>query len=99
MSGKVTYKPRAESELLGIFLKIALEDGDPRTADNVLDSIKHSAQMLADYPNISRHRPKVGKDGRTWPCGSFLLLHRVTKAGIEVVSVYRATRGSRYTGR
>jgi plasmid stabilization system protein ParE len=97
--GKATYKPRAEDDLLTIFLKIALEDGDPRTADKVLDSINYSAQMLADHPDISQHCPTVGKGARTWPCGAFLILHRATKAGIEVLRVVRAKRGKAYTGR
>jgi plasmid stabilization system protein ParE len=52
---RYTKRPKAEADLLEIWLFIAQES--PRAADRLLDRIETQCRLLADNPRLGRERP------------------------------------------
>jgi plasmid stabilization system protein ParE len=56
---KARFTASAETDLLDLWLFIA--EDNPLAADDVVDSIYRSAQLLAEQPLIGRARPELAK--------------------------------------
>lgn len=87
---RVFYTAQADADLLDLWDYIAQDN--PTAATAQLRQIAASCQTLADMPGISRARPEIRRGLRTWPIGSYLVLHRDTAGGIEVVRVVHGAR-------
>jgi toxin ParE1/3/4 len=87
---RYTKRPKAEADLLEIWLFIAQES--PRAADRLLDRIETQCRLLADNPRLGRERPELAPDARAWIVGRYLVLYREQDDGIEVVRVVHGAR-------
>ncbi len=87
---RYTKRPRAEADLLEIWLYIAQDS--PRAADRLLDRIEAQCRLLADNPRLGRARPEIAPDARAWIVGRYLILYRARDDGIEVVRVVHGAR-------
>ena len=88
--GRYTKRPRAEVDLLEIWLFIARDS--PQAADRLLDRIEAQLRLLADSPLLGRARPEIAPDARVWAVGRYLILYRAQDDGIEVVRVVHGAR-------
>jgi len=87
---RYTKRPKAETDLLEIWLYIAQDS--PRAADRLLDRIEAQCRLLADNPRLGRARPEIAPDARAWVVGQYLVLYREQDDGIEVVRVVHGAR-------
>lgn len=87
---RYTKRPKAEADLLEIWLYIAQDS--PRAADRLLDRIEAQCRLLADNPRLGRPRPEIAPDARAWIVGRYLVLYQEQDGGIEVVRVVHGAR-------
>ncbi|MCX8255660.1 Death on curing protein [Beijerinckiaceae bacterium RH AL1] len=85
MSGTITRRPRAESDLVDIWSYIA--DENEAAADRLLGKIEGVLAMLAQHPLAGRARPELHRELRSFPCGSYVVFYLPQSDGIEVVRV------------
>ncbi|MBE9234972.1 type II toxin-antitoxin system RelE/ParE family toxin [Anabaena aphanizomenioides LEGE 00250] len=81
---------QAEEDLIEIWLYIAADN--QVVADKILDQIEEKSQLLAKNPGIGQARPDIAPEMRYFPVGSYLILYREIKDGIEVVRVVHGAR-------
>ena len=87
---RYTKRPKAEADLLEIWLYIAQDS--PRAADRLLDLIEAQCRLLADNPRLGRARPEIASDARARNVGRYLVLYREQGDEIEVVRVVHGAR-------
>jgi toxin ParE1/3/4 len=87
---RFTRRPRAEADLLEIWLYVAQDSVS--AADRLLDRIEAQCRLLADNPRLGRARPEIAPDARAWVVGRYLVLYREQNDGIEVVRVVHGAR-------
>lgn len=86
----VVFTGKARADLIDIWLHIAADD--PATADRVLDQLGEAAGRLADHPEMGTARNDIRPGLRYLISGSYLLLYRITDAGVEIVRVVHGRR-------
>jgi toxin ParE1/3/4 len=86
----VTKTVRAEQDLDEIWFYIALDN--VVAADNLLDDIDSSCQLLAMQPQAGRLRPELTPDLRSLPVGRYVVFYQPQDDGIEVVRVLHSAR-------
>lgn len=86
----VTKTVRAEEDLDEIWFYIALDN--VAAADNLLDDIDSSCQLLAVQPQAGRLRPELAPELRSFPVGRYVMFYRPRDDGIEVVRVLHSAR-------
>ncbi len=86
----VVFTKKAREDLIDIWLHIA--EDDPTAADRVLDRLDDAASHLADHAEMGAARDDIRPGLRYLISGSYLLLYRITDAGVEIV---RAVHGRR----
>jgi toxin ParE1/3/4 len=89
-TSRVRRTPLAAQDLEDIWFYVAQDD--PDAADRLLDRIEESAQLLAENPELGPARPDVAPELRYHPVGSYLLLYRIIRNGIELVRVVHGAR-------
>ena len=87
---QVTKTVRAEQDLDEIWFYIALDN--VAAADNLLDDIDSSCQLLAIQPQAGRLRPELAPELRSFPVGRYVVFYRPQDDGIEVVRVLHSAR-------
>lgn len=90
MSAKVWRHPKAQEDLLDIWLFIAREDVS--AADRLLEAIEEKCRLLADYPEIGAGRPEIGPGVRVIIVGNYIVLHRLSAGRVEIVRVVHGAR-------
>jgi len=86
----VTKTVRAEQDLDEIWFYIALDN--VVAADNLLDDIDSSCQLLAMQPQAGRLRPELTPELRSFPVGRYMVFYQPQDDGIEVVRVLHSAR-------
>lgn len=86
----VFFTRQAREDLIEIWRHVAKDD--PRAADRVLDRLDEATSHLAEHPEMGAARDDIRLGLRYWISGSYLLLYRITDAGVEIV---RAVHGRR----
>ena len=81
----VTKTVRAEQDLAEIWFYIALDN--VVAADNLLDDIDSSCQLLAMQPQAGRLRPELAPELRSFPAGRYVVFYQPQDDGIGVVRV------------
>lgn len=79
------FTNRALTDLDDIWLYIAQDSA--RAADRFLARILEKCRMLADAPLAGPARPELGAGLRSFPVGTFLIIYRPVKDGVEVLRV------------
>ncbi len=88
---RVVFTKKARADLIDIWLHFA--EDDPMVADRILDQLGEAAGRLADHPEMGAARDDIRPGLRYLISGSYLLLYRITDAGVEIV---RAVHGRRH---
>ena len=91
--GEIHKTPRAEEDLLEIWLYIALDD--MAAADRLYDLVETKFRALADFPHIGQQRPELAHDLLSFPVGRYVIFYKPIERGIEVVRVLHAARDVR----
>jgi len=87
----VLFAQSAQTDLLEAWLFIAEENLS--TADKVLDTIEHEANILATQPLMGRARPDLAEGIRSWPTSTpYILFYLAQADGITVVRVLHHAR-------
>lgn len=86
----VTKTVRAEQDLDEVWFYIALDN--VAAADNLLDHIDSSCQLLAMQPQAGRLRPELAPELRSFPVGRYVVFYRPRNGGIEVVRILHSAR-------
>jgi toxin ParE1/3/4 len=71
---EATHTVRAEADLDEIWFFIAVDN--VAAADNFLDDIDKSCQLLAMEPDAGRLRPELAAQLRSFPVGRYVLFYR-----------------------
>ncbi|HEX2135007.1 MAG TPA: type II toxin-antitoxin system RelE/ParE family toxin [Microvirga sp.] len=87
---RVVRSAQAEEDLIGIWVRIALDD--QASADRLLDRIDEACSRLAEFPEMGIARDDVRPGLRTFPVRGYLILYRVVAHGIEIVRVLHGAR-------
>ena len=87
---RVALTPRAEEDLLEIWLHVAKDN--PSAADRLIDEIMHRCQLLTEHPSAGVARPDIAPDARMPTTGNYLILYRITAAGVEVARIVHRAR-------
>ncbi len=80
----------AENDLMEIWLYIA--EDQPANADNYLDKLHEKAQKLAEFPNLGRERPELGKSLLSFPVDRYSLYYVITDSKLVIVRVLPGDR-------
>ena len=81
---------QAEEDLINIWFYIATDN--PKAADGLLEEIEGKFVLLAEQPRLGPARPDIAPGLRYFPVGSYLILYREIKNGIEAVRVVHGAR-------
>jgi toxin ParE1/3/4 len=87
---EVVFRRRAWRDLEQIDTHIALEDPDAaqRFRTNVLRRIR----LLEQFPEAAQPRPEFGRDIRTIPIGSYVVILRVSSPKVTVLRILHGAR-------
>jgi toxin ParE1/3/4 len=87
---QVTKTVRAEQDLDEIWFYIAMDNVE--AADNLLDNVDSSCQLLATEPRAGRLRPELAPELRSFPVGRYVVFYRPQDDGVDVVRVLHSAR-------
>ena len=82
--------PKAEEDLIGIWLRIAQDS--PFHADRFLDFLDDKMRLLASSPRMARLYPELGERMHGFPVDDYIVFYREASQGIEIVRVLRRAR-------
>lgn len=88
--GRLSRTAQAEEDLIDIWSYIAADNA--RAADRLLDTLDEKSQFLADNPGLGVERPEIALGVRSWHVGSYLILYRKIKDGVEIVRYVHGAR-------
>ncbi len=97
MTPTVKIGPRADEDLLQIYIDVGLED--PKKAERAFLSVRARIESLGQFPRSGFRRPELGKGTRVLIEGAYLILYRTlpdTDEGeLRSVDVMRVLHGRR----
>jgi toxin ParE1/3/4 len=80
----------AEQDLLDIWSYIARDN--PDAADRFVDLLTEKCAILAESPDMGRHREELAPRLRSFPVGRYVIFYRIAERGIEVARIVSAYR-------
>lgn len=80
----------AEQDLLEIWSYIARDN--PDAADRFVDLLTEKCALLAESPEMGRHREELSPRLRSFPVGRYAIFYRTAERGIEVARIVSAYR-------
>jgi toxin ParE1/3/4 len=93
MPANVVVTDHAERDMDEIWDYIA-EDGF-RRADHIVDQLRASMQLIAQFPKMGRLRPEFGLNLRSYATGEYVVFYLPTNGGITVTRVLHGRRDLR----
>ncbi len=88
--GRFNRTAQAEEDLIDIWSYIPADNA--RAADRLLGTLDEKSQLLADNPGLGVERPEIAPDVRSWRVGSYLILYREIRDGVEIVRYVHGAR-------
>lgn len=82
--------PQAEHDLLEIAEYIAVDDLG--AADRQLHRLRDSFRRLSEFPELGTAHDDVRAGMRLLPVGSYLILYRIAREGVEIVRIVHGAR-------
>ena len=87
------WSPEAARDIEEIAFYIAIDDGRPATADEVVRGIDELCKLIASQPEMGESRPEFGYDCRVFPYKKrWVALYRPVENGIQVLRVVDGSR-------
>lgn len=83
-------EPKAAADLEDIWLHIAIDNVD--AAERLIRQIYDAEDRLAEFPELGRARPELGRDIRSWAVGSYVVFYRISGAAVEVLRILHGAR-------
>ena len=90
---RVTKTRQVESDLLKIWLEIALHD--PAAADRQFDRLEERCAALVSHPRLGQLRPDIARGARCLVEQPYLILYRIHRAEAEIVRIVHGARDLR----
>lgn len=90
MKPKVVRRPRAQGDILEIWLFVA-RDNEP-AADRLLDRIDAALKVLSHNPSAGRDRSDLAPGLRSFVVGSYVLFYHPIQGGIDLVRILSGYR-------
>lgn len=84
--------PEAESELDGIWLRVASESGSIESADRIIDAITDRFWLLARHPQIGRRRDDLRSGLRSFSAEDYTILYRIDDDDVLILHVVHGAR-------
>jgi len=85
MAARILRRPRAEDDLLEIWLYIASDN--EAAAEQLLQRIEHALQTLAENPQAGRARSELAANLRSFPVGNYIIYYQPIADDIEIIRV------------
>jgi toxin ParE1/3/4 len=85
LMGRVIRTPRAKQDILRIARYIAKDNMD--AALRFFDIVEEKIELLSRFPGAGPVREDLGKDLRSFPFWSYLIIYRRIDDGIEIVTL------------
>lgn len=83
---QLSWSKEAEKDLLSIW-RYSADEWSPAAADQVLDDIRITCEMLLGYPEMGRSRDELSPGIRSIVSDPNVLFYRLSKSAIEIVRV------------
>ena len=80
----------ARVDLVSIHKFIARDN--PTAADHLIQDLKQKFRLLASQPLMGQQRPELATNIRSFSVGSYVVLYRPVRNGIQVARVINAAR-------
>ncbi len=87
---QIVHSKKARDDLLSIWAYIA--QGNPKSADKLLDEIDKNCSLLGKNPQMGQARPDISPDMRYFPVKNYLILYQEQSFGVEVIRVLHGAR-------
>jgi toxin ParE1/3/4 len=91
--GRIVRSPESDADIDEVTLFIARHSLD--AALRLVDRLDEKLKLLAWMPQLGPERPELGADIRTLPLGSYLIVYRPIRGGIELVRFLHGSRNLR----
>ena len=88
---EIIWSPRSRSDLSDILFYIRAEN--QAAARRLHDQLIETFQLQSHFPEMGRLRPDLGRLLRSFPVGSYIVIYRPRKGGIELARVLHGARG------
>ena len=86
------WTSRAELDLEEIAFHVAIDDGRPATADQLVDDIKATADLYATQPQMGTRVPELSEKLRVVPFKRWVIIYEPIDNGIRIRAIVDATR-------
>jgi toxin ParE1/3/4 len=87
------WSSEAEHDVEEIALYVAIQDGRPHTAVQIVGEIHELCELIATQPEMGEARSEFCVGCRVFPCKKrWIILYRPTEDGIQVLRVVDGTR-------
>jgi toxin ParE1/3/4 len=83
---RLLWSDQAEADLLSIW-RYGADEWSPATADEYLDDIQHTCDMLLQAPELGKPRGELMYGVRSIPLDPHIIFYRVTVRGVEILRV------------
>ena len=87
-----TVDPAVNRDLAAIWDYIAVANHSPAAASRLVRTLYGKFAMLAAQPLMGESRDDLGENVRAFVAGSYLILYRPVRNGIEVLQVVHSAR-------
>ena len=91
--GRVVRSRQSSADIDEITLHIGRHSME--AALRLVDRLDEKLKLLAWMPKLGPARPELGTDVRSLPLGSYLILYRPVRGGIELLRFVHASRNLR----
>ncbi len=89
---RVELDEAALTDLDAIFDHIGRTLKSPQAADRTVDRVLEACETHASQPRMGQARPELGRDLRTFPVGSYVVIYRLVEDGIRVLRIFLGRR-------
>ena len=78
----------AETDLLKIWVNLALEIGNEPAADRLTGTLKERFFLLSDYPYLGRSREDLRPGLRSYPVQDYVILYQVEDEDVVILHIF-----------
>ena len=93
MPRRFIITPKAEQDYFDIWEYIA--EDSVVAADRFVETLQAHHKTIAEFPEVGRLHPELGKNARLFPVDPYVLIYREIQARVELLRVLHGARDLR----